>query len=103
MFWPLLEYESRKDDMKMVFIRIASAILCIFIVIQLAKEPENIDNLTDFTSSNMNDLFEWGNERFVHGKIADSNGNGTRRAKSSRDIFMSAIFDDEELVVPEED
>ena len=80
----------------MVLVRVISAILCVFIVIQLAKEPENIDGLAEFTTENMNDLFNWGNDRFVYGRLGDGSGNMTRRGKSSMEIFMDAIMDEDE-------
>ncbi len=41
----------------------------------------------------MDDLFNWGNDRFVLGRIADKSGNGTLRKKSAREIFEDALFD----------
>ena len=67
--------------MKMVLLRIASAIALVFFVIQLAKEPENLEGLSSFTNDSMNDLFNWGNDKFVLGKLADKSGNGTAGAK----------------------
>jgi len=66
-FRPVLSYERRDDDVKMFILRLASAVALVFFVIQLAKEPENLDNLTSFTNENLNDLFNWGNDRFVLG------------------------------------
>lgn len=54
----------------MVVMRIGSAVGLIFLIYQLAQEPSNIDDLSSFTSDNLKDLFEWGNDRFVLG-IAD--------------------------------
>ena len=98
-FRPALSFERRQDDLKMVLLRVMSAISLIFLVIQLAKEPENIDSLTSFTNDSMNDLFNWGNDRFVLGRIEDKSGgvNGTaRRKKTPQEIFMEAILDDDE-------
>ena len=67
-FKPMLSFERRSDDMKMVLIRIASAIALVFLVFQLAKEPENLDSLTSFTTDSMDDLFNWGNDKFVLGR-----------------------------------
>lgn len=77
-FRPLISFERRQDDMKMVLLRIFSAVALVFFVFQLAKEPENLDSLTSFTSDSMDDLFNWGNDRFVLGRqIADKSGNST--------------------------
>ena len=67
-FKPMLSIERRSDDMKMVLLRIASAIALVFLVFQLAKEPENLDSLTSFTTDSMDDLFNWGNDKFVLGR-----------------------------------
>lgn len=97
-FRPLISFERRSDDLKMIGLRIVSAVTLVFFVIQLAKEPENLSDLTSFTNDSMNDLFNWGNDRFVLGKLADnSGGNGTaKRKKSPQEIFMEAILEEEE-------
>lgn len=96
-FRPMLSFERRQDDMKMMLLRLLSAVSLIFLVIQLAKEPENLDSLSSFTNESMNDFFNWGNDKFVLGKIEDKSGNGTaRRKKTPQEIFMEAIMDDEE-------
>ena len=51
----------------MFIIRLVSAISLIFFIFQLAKEPENLDSLKDFTNENLNDFFNWGNDKFVLG------------------------------------
>jgi fumarate reductase subunit C len=66
-FRPALSFERRSDDYKMILLRIVSAVSLVWFVIQLAKEPENLDNLASFTNENINDLFNWGNDRFVLG------------------------------------
>jgi hypothetical protein len=66
-FRPLLSFEKRDDDVKMFILRLVSAVSLVFFVFQLAKEPDNLDNLASFTNENLNDLFNWGNDRFVLG------------------------------------
>lgn len=83
-FRPLLSFERRQDDMKMVLLRIVSAAALVFFVIQLAKEPENLEGLSSFTNDSMNDLFNWGNDRFVLGKLADNSGSGNGTAKRKK-------------------
>lgn len=62
----------------------------------MAKEPENLDNLANFTSDNMNEFFNWGNDKFVLGQLGASKGEvAGRKKKSARDIFMEAILDPE--------
>ncbi len=104
-FRPLISFERRQDDMKMVLLRVGSAIACVFFVIQLMKEPENIEGLKSFTNESMNDLFNWGNDRFVLGRqIADKsvNGTGPKRKKTPQEIFMEAILEDEDTKKQEE-
>lgn len=52
----------------------------------------------------MDDLFNWGNDRFVLGRqIADKSGNNTaKRKKTPQEIFMEAILEDEEPKKQEE-
>ena len=78
--------------------RVGSAIALIFFVIQLAKEPDNLDSLRSFADDSMTDLFNWGNDKFVLGRqIADHSGNSTvKRKKTPQEIFMEAILDEEE-------
>lgn len=68
-FRPVLSFERRDDDLKMFVLRLISAVSLTFFIFQLAKEPENLDSLTSFTNENLNDLFNWGNERFVLGQL----------------------------------
>lgn len=94
-FVPLYSFEKRDDDFMMVILRILSAIGLVFLLYMLAQEPANIDEITNFTNENLQDLFNWGNDRFVLGRIADTS-NTTNKKKSAREIFMEAILDEEE-------
>lgn len=80
----------------MVFLRIASAVGLAFVIYQVAQEPSNIEDLRSFTGDSMQDLFDWGNDRFVMGKIADASKNGTKRKKTHHEIFMEAIMETED-------
>lgn len=82
-FRPMLSFEKRDDDVKMFILRLVSAVSLIFFFFQLAKEPENLDSLSSFTSESMNDLFNWGNDRFVLGQLPSSAGNSTLKRKKS--------------------
>lgn len=97
-FRPALSFEWRKDDVKMYLLRIVSAISLVAFVYLLGKEPENLDSLASFTNENINDLFNWGNDRFVLGQLASSSGpGGMKRKKTPQEIFMEAILDPESL------
>ena len=96
-FRPLLSFERRDDDVKMYVVRLFSAIATIYIFWQLAQEPDNLDSLAKFGSESVNDLFDWGNDRFVLGKLPEhSGGNATKRKLSPHEIFMQAIIEEEE-------
>jgi len=56
-------------------------------------EVDNIDNIASFTNDNINDLFDWGHDRFVMGKITDASGG--KKKKSNYEIFMEAIIEGE--------
>ena len=43
----------------------------------------------------MNDIFDWGNDRFVLGKLPDS-GNSTKKKKTARELFEEAILGEPE-------
>ena len=66
-FKPLLSWGKREDDWKMYLVRLASAIAIAFFFFEISKEPANIEELTSFTNDGLNDLFNWGNDRFVLG------------------------------------
>lgn len=102
-FKPFISYEKREDDFKMIVLRVVSAVALAFFLYQLAQEPQNLDSLTSFADESMNDLFNWGNDRFVLGRqIADKSGNSTgKRKKSPQEIFMEAILDDEPAAATE--
>jgi hypothetical protein len=52
--------------------------------------------LAKFGSESVNDLFDWGNNKFVLGNDAMKAGNSTKKKKSHYDIFMEAILEEEE-------
>lgn len=43
----------------------------------------------------MNDLFDWGTEKFVKG-LTDSSKNATKRKKSYQEQFMEALLETDE-------
>lgn len=52
--------------------------------------------MAKFSGESINDLFDWGNDRFVLGKLPEQGGNSTKRKKSHYDIFMEAILEEEQ-------
>lgn len=79
----------------MYVVRLFSAIATVYVLYQFAQEPENIDSLTHVGSDSIQDLFQYGMDRFVLGKLPDA-GPGSKKKKSHYDIFMEAILEDEE-------
>lgn len=47
------------------------------------------------THESFDDLFNWGHDRFVMGKIGDGK-NTTKRKKTNHEIFMEAILEGEQ-------
>ncbi|TNV78137.1 hypothetical protein FGO68_gene1137 [Halteria grandinella] len=77
--------------------------LFIGVLIAIAFMLFNLWPLSSFTNDSMNDLFNWGNDRFVLGRIEDKSGNGTaKRKKTPQQIFMEAILEEEEAPKQEE-
>lgn len=82
-FFPLYSFEKRQDDSKMLGLRVLSAISLVILVYMLSREPENLESLSSFTNDSMNDIFNWGNDRFVLGRIEDKSANGTVKRKKT--------------------
>jgi hypothetical protein len=66
-FRPFLEVEKRQDmfDIRMLLVRIASAFAIFYGVSEFMKEPENLDNLLSGGGEIWNDVFEWGQNKFL--------------------------------------
>lgn len=58
-------------------------------------DPENLDSLTSGTAGSIDDLFYWGHDRFVMGKITDGKNSTVKRKKTNHEIFMEAIMEGE--------
>ncbi len=91
-FKPIISYEKRDDDLKMFLLRIVSAIGLVFLLYQFSQDIENIESLSSGTKDTFDDLFNWGNDRFVLGKLGDGK-NITKRKKSNHEIFMEALLE----------
>ena len=87
----------------MIVLRISSAVGLVYLLYMLSQEPEHISNLKNFTSENMEDLFNWGNDRFVMGRIEDQNMNKTARKKTAQEVFMEVLLGDENEKTQQED
>lgn len=66
-FRPVLDVERREDmfDIRMGLLRIASAAAIFYAASEFLKEPENLDNLVSGSSEAWNEMFEWGQNKFL--------------------------------------
>lgn len=66
-FRPMLDVEKREDmfDFRMFVLRIASAVAIFYGASEFLKEPENLENLLGGSSEVWNDVFEWGQNKFL--------------------------------------
>ena len=72
----------------MAIVRIASACAIIYCGNEFIKEPENISNLVDGSSEIYNEVFEWGQNKFLG--IPD-NSTAINVKKSAREIYAEAF------------
>lgn len=66
-FRPVLDVERREDmfDLRMLLVRIASAYAIFYGVSEFLKEPDNLDSLLDGTAEVWNEVFDWGQNKFL--------------------------------------
>lgn len=95
-FRPLLDVEKREDmfDIRMLLLRIASLGAIYYGASEFMKEPENLDNLLSGSSEVWNDMFEWGQNKFLG--IPD-NSTVIQTKKSARQIYAEAFMEDESM------
>lgn len=72
----------------MTIVRIASACAIVYCGNEFIKDPENISNFTDGSSEIYNDVFEWGQNKFLG--IPD-NSTAINLKKSAREIYADAF------------
>jgi len=63
----MLEVEKREDmfDLRMLILRLASVFAIFYGVSEFMKEPENFDNLISGSGEIWNEVFEWGQNKFL--------------------------------------
>jgi len=66
-FKPVLEAGRREDmfDLRMLVLRIASAFAIFFGVTEFMKEPQNLEDLLSGSGEIWDDVFEWGQNKFL--------------------------------------
>lgn len=52
-------------DIRMGLLRIASAAAIFYSASEFLKEPENLDNLVSGSAEAWNEMFEWGQNKFL--------------------------------------
>lgn len=79
-------------DIRMAILRIASLVAIFYGVSEFMKEPENLDTLLSGSGEIWNDVFEWGQNKFLG--IPD-NSTQVQLKKSARQIYAEAFMEDE--------
>jgi hypothetical protein len=91
---PFLEYGKREDmfDVRYAILRVASVVGIFYMGAEFMKEPENLENLMQGSGEIWNDLFEWGQNKFLG---VPDNSTAIQLKKSARQIYAEAFMDDE--------
>ena len=66
-FVPFLEVSKRDDifDIRMLVLRVASAFAIFYGASEFLKEPDNLENLLSGSTEVWDDLYEWGQNKFM--------------------------------------
>jgi len=66
-FRPLLDCSKREDmlDFRMLLLRLASGFAIYYGATEFLKEPQNLDSLMSGGSEMINEVFEWGQNKFL--------------------------------------
>lgn len=66
-FIPFLEVTKRDDmmDLRMLILRIGSVAAIVYGATEFMKEPKSLDDMTSVFSDLSNDVFEWGQNKFL--------------------------------------
>ena len=68
-------------DVRMLVLRIASAAAIFYAANEFLKEPQNLDDLLNGSSEAWNEVFEWGQNKFLG---VPSNDTAVQVKKSAR-------------------
>ena len=85
---------KREDmfDFRMLLLRLASAFAIYYGATEFLKEPQNLDSLLSGSGEIFNEVFEWGQNKFLG--VAD-NSTAIQTKKSARQIYAEAFMEDE--------
>ena len=91
---PFLEYGKREDmfDIRYAILRMASVVGIFYMGAEFMKEPENLENLMQGSGEIWNDVFEWGQNKFLG---VPDNSTAIQLKKSARQIYAEAFMVDE--------
>jgi len=79
----------------MGLVRVSSAFVLFHTSSEFLKDPKNLDELIFNSSDVMNDMYEWGHDRFMG---IPQNTTQVQLKKSARQIFSEAFMDDDASV-----
>ena len=79
-------------DIRYAILRVASVVGIFYMGAEFMKEPENLENLMQGSGEIWNDVFEWGQNKFLG---VPDNSTAIQLKKSARQIYAEAFMDDE--------
>ena len=93
-FWPLLEAGRREDmfDLRMLILRICSAVAIFYGAQEFMKDPENLESMTQGGGELWDEMYDWGHHKFMG--TVDPNQQ-IEVKKSARQIYAEAFMEDE--------
>lgn len=71
-FKPLYSFAFRKDGARMLLVRLVTLGSVVLGGYQFFQDQANIDNVTEGTQELVDDLFEWGHQKFVVGNVMNN-------------------------------
>ena len=89
-FRPFISLDKRDDmlSFRMAILRIASMSAIVYCGFEFIKDPENVSSFVDGGSEIYNEVFEWGQNKFLG--IPD-NSTAVNVKKSAREIYEEAF------------
>ena len=93
---PFLEVERREDmfDVRYGIMRLASLFAIYYGLTEFLKEPQNMDILMTGSGEIWNEVFEWGQNKFMG---VENNSTAVQMKKSARQIYAEAFMDDDKF------
>merc|ERR1719264_2213470 len=93
-FWPLLSCDKREDmfDIRMLVLRIISAIAIVYGVKEFLSDQSNIDQVVHGGEELWSEMYDWGHHKFMG--TVDPNQQ-IEVKKSARQIYAEAFMEDE--------